>query len=75
MLKIDFSKIEELLNTSNTFSLTSEQYKILVGKDLPIDRYYLIHKSALANFAKKKGYKIEVHRDITIEFIKLNSYL
>lgn len=70
MPKIDFSKIEELLNTSNTFSLTSEQYKILVGIDLPKDRYYLLHKSALAHFAKEKGYKIEVHRDVTIDFVK-----
>ena len=70
MAKLDFSKIEELLNTSNTFSLTSEQYKILVGIDLPKDRYYLLHKSALAHFAKEKGYKIEVHRDVTIDFVK-----
>lgn len=70
MSKRDFSKIEELLNTSNTFSLTSEQYKILVGKDLPKERYYLIHKSALAHFAKEKGYTIEVHSDVTIVFVK-----
>ena len=30
MAKLDFSKIEELLNTSNTFSLTSEQYSVVI---------------------------------------------
>ena len=37
MPKLDFSKIEELLDTSNEFSLSEEQYKQLVGKDLPIN--------------------------------------
>ena len=55
MSKTDFSKIEELLNATNNFSLSERQYKQLVGKEMPKDSYYLTHKSALARFAKSKG--------------------
>lgn len=70
MPKLDFSKIEELLDTSNEFSLSEEQYKQLVGKDLPINSYYLIHQSALAHFAKSKGFKVNLHGQRIITFEK-----
>ena len=60
MPRIDFSKLDALLDTTNDFSLTEEQYKQPVGKDLPHNSYYLQHQSALAQFAKSKGLKITI---------------
>ena len=61
MPRIDFSKLDALLDTTNDFSLTEEQYKQPVGKDLPHNSYYLQHQSALAQFAKSKGLKSLYH--------------
>ena len=64
---LDFSKIEELVNTSTTFSLSERQYKELTGKPLPKDRSYLEKRSALARFANNHGLKIIV-QERTISF-------
>ena len=60
MAKPDFSKIVPLLESNEEFSLTEKQYLKRTGRDLPKDTYYLKHRSALSNEAKKYGYEIEV---------------
>lgn len=69
MPKIDFSRIDEMVNSSLDFSLTEHQYQKLTGKALPKDTYYLTHKSALSRYAEQKGLKIVVHEK-TISFQK-----
>ena len=69
MAKIDFSNIENLLQSSDQFSLTETQYKKLTGRALPKDHSYIIRKSALARFAAEHGFKIAVCEK-TITFVK-----
>lgn len=71
MPSIDFSKIAEMLESSNDFSLSESQYKKLTGRTMPKDISYLIHKSAVAKFAESKGLKIHV-QEKTITFEKSN---
>ena len=71
MSKIDFSKIETMLNSSLNFSLSEKQYEKLTGRKMPKDTSYLINKSALANFAEKLGLRIRV-QEKTISFEKKN---
>lgn len=40
------------------FCFTGEKYKKLTGADLPQSNHYIMQKSALANWAKRKGYTI-----------------
>ena len=70
MSKIDFSQIEEILKTTDNFSLTEDQYRQMIGRDLPKDLYYLTHKSALAEFAKKMGLEVKVRGERLITFEK-----
>lgn len=69
MAVIDFSKIEDMLDSSLEFSLTEEQYKKLTGRQLPKNDSYLKNKSALSKLAKKKGLKIKI-QERTISFEK-----
>lgn len=70
MAKTDFSKIKEMLKTSQSFSLTEDQYRKMIGRDLPKDLYYLTHKSALAEFAKSMGLEVRVRGERVITFEK-----
>ena len=69
MAKIDFSKIENMLNSSLDFSLSEKQYEKLTGRKMPKDTSYLINKSALSRFANELGLKIKV-QEKTISFEK-----
>lgn len=57
MSKIDFSQIENMLNSSSDFSLSETQYEKLTGRKMPKDNSYLIQKSALSKFCRKYGIK------------------
>ena len=70
MAKIDFSKLGDMLNSSTNFSLTEKQYQAITKRRMPTDTSYLIHKSALARFAKEQGLKVQVHEK-TITFEKV----
>lgn len=70
MAKIDFTKIEEMLESSQDFSLTEGQYKRLTGRKMPKDNSYLVNRSALSRFAEKHGLKVRV-QEKTIWFDRL----
>lgn len=70
MSKTDFSQIEKMLKTSDNFSLTGDQYRQMIGRDMPKDNYYLTHKSALADFAKRMGFDVKVRGEKIITFEK-----
>lgn len=68
MLRIDFSKIEEMIKSSIEFSLSEKQYENLTGRKMPKNNYYLIKQSAIAQFADGLGLSIKVHeKTITFE--------
>lgn len=68
MLRIDFSKIEEMIKSSIEFSLSEKQYENLTGRKMPKNNYYLIKQSAIAQFADGLGLSIKVHeKAITFE--------
>lgn len=50
--------LNELFATGTDFHFTGEQYKELTGADLPQSNRYIMQNSALANWAKRKGYTI-----------------
>ena len=67
MLRIDFSKIEEMIKSSIEFSLSEKQYENLTGRKMPKNNY-LIKQSAIAQFADGLGLSIKVHeKTITFE--------
>lgn len=70
MPEIDFTKIEEMLESSQDFSLTEAQYKRLTGRKMPKDNSYIVNRSALSRFAKEHGLKVRV-QEKTIWFDKL----
>ena len=63
MLRIDFSKIEEMIKSSIEFSLSEKQYENLTGRKMPKNNYYLIKQSAIAQFADGLGLSIKVHEN------------
>lgn len=68
MARIDFSRLEELLDAATSFSLSERQYEQLTGRAMPKDTSYLIHRSALSRFAAEKGLKVTVReKEITFE--------
>ena len=68
MLRIDFSKIEEMIKSSIEFSLSEKQYENLTGRKMPKNNYYLIKQSAIAQFADGLRLSIKVHeKTITFE--------
>ena len=69
MAKLDFSKVKEMIDSSLDFSLTEEQYKRILGREMPKNMNYLIHESALSRFAKENGLDVVVH-EREISFIK-----
>lgn len=70
MPKIDFSKLDDMLNNSLDFCLTEKQYKEIAGSNLPKDTYYLLHRSALSRHLKELGLKIKINEK-TISFEKV----
>lgn len=64
MAKLNFERLIPLFEANEEFSLTESQYQKSVGKSLPKDYYYLKNKSALANKARKYGYRIEIKEKI-----------
>ncbi|MDD5904610.1 MAG: hypothetical protein PUC64_06570 [Clostridium sp.] len=64
MSKIDFSQIENMLNSSSDFSLSETQYEKLTGRKMPKDNSYLIQKSALSKFAESMGLRITVQERV-----------
>lgn len=72
MSKIDFSKIEYMLQSSMDFSLSEKQYEKLTGRKMPKDTAYLIQRSALSRFANKLGLRICV-QEKTISFEKVEN--
>ncbi len=56
------------LDAGETFSMTNSQYKKSTGLNIPKDTNYLIKRSAVAQKARERGYKIVVHeREISFE--------
>lgn len=49
------------LDAGETFSMTNSQYKKSTGLNIPKDTNYLIKRSAVAQKARERGYKIVVH--------------
>lgn len=71
MASIDFSEIKKLIDSSTDFSLSEKQYKKLTGREMPTNKSYLIHNSALSRFANELGLAIKVHEnEKTITFEK-----
>lgn len=50
--------LNELFAIGTDFHFIGEKYKELTGADLPQDNRYIMQKSALENWAKRKGYII-----------------
>ena len=71
MSKIDFSELEDILNSSINISLTEDQYKKITGRNMPKSESYLVCKSALANFALSHGLRIHVQKK-AITFERIN---
>ena len=71
MAKRDFSQLTSLFEANQDFSLTESQYLKSVGATLPKGFYYLKNKSALAQEAKKYGYKLDI-KEKTVCFMKSN---
>lgn len=71
MSKIDFSELEDILNSSINTSLTEDQYKKITGRNMPKSESYLVRKSALANFALSHGSRIHVQKK-AITFERIN---
>lgn len=71
MSKIDFSELEDILNSSINISLTEDQYKKITGRNMPKSESYLVRNSALANFALSHGLRIHVQKK-AITFERIN---
>lgn len=50
--------LNELFASGTDFRFTDEEYRERTGADLPQNNHYIKHNSALANWAKRKGYTI-----------------
>ncbi len=73
MANIDFSKLENMFKSSSNFSLSAQQYEKIVGRKMPKNKYYLTKKSALATFARTRGFTVVVQEETirTISFEKI----
>lgn len=68
MAKINFSKLEEMLDSSTSFSLSEKQYEEVTGRKMPKNSSYLVRYSAVAKFAADRGLKIRIQeKTITFE--------
>lgn len=63
----NLEKIDNLLLSGESFSLTETQYQKETDANLPKNCYYLRNKSAIAKLAKKHGYIIKI-KERTIIF-------
>ncbi len=73
MAKIDFSNLENMLNSNPGFSLSEQQYENIIGRKMPKGKRYLTKDSALAKFAKEMGFAVVVQEETgrTISFTKI----
>lgn len=63
-----FDGLEYLLDSGETFQLTGKEYETATGVPLPKGAYYLRKESALAQWAKERGYYIsEIQESCTPE--------
>ncbi len=72
--------LEYLLDRGETFQLTGKKYEAATGIPLPKDTYYLRKGSALAQWAKERGYYISDVQEScvperTVSFLKKGSTL
>ena len=56
----DLSGIEKMMLAGENFSLTSRQYQESTGSPIPKEKYYVEHKSAVAQRAHSFGFHVEL---------------
>lgn len=64
----DLTEIEKQMEKGETFELTTEQYLLSTGINLPQNKSYTENRSAVAKVARVHGFRIRVEEKII--FIK-----
>ena len=67
--RIDVSMLAQMLKSGDSFELTPEEYKSVIGRTLPLTDDYLRYRSPVAKAAKEEGYRIRIEERPVIQRI------